>query len=476
LTGALVASAGCTVLGRRPYREPVFYADKWAEQHLCWPLERTLLAAFPDLEGWARRPRLAVARDYQDPASEGVTIWLPPWWHVTREVKQRLVSIVGSRLNLPDPVATWTLSGPQPKVVIRARAKLPESLHFAEVREQITGARDTAPIIGLAAGGQLVVADLEDDSPHILISAGSGGGKSALTRLLAAQALHNGANVVICDFKRTSHNWAKGLPGVTYCRRIDEIHHALVALAAISEERNERAEYTIDVGPPIWVVLEELNATAEKLRDFWDMTRDKSEPKRSPAIMGMKDLLFMGRSARVHVVAIAQRLEANLVGGGSGRENFALRCLCRFTPQTWQMLAADAGRPPRRGKVPGRWHIVSHGVATETQVILVSELDAQSWALTGRPVPPVAALSELARTYVDMRFSPNRVAHTATTPVGLREAAAKLEPPLSLAALRKHSERDARFPPPAGEVNRAKVWHLSDLARWRKERAAGRDG
>ena len=117
---------------------------------------------------------------------------------------------------------------------------------------------------------------MEDDSPHVLVSAGSSGGKSALTGLIACQALHHGAQVVICNFKRVSHNWSKGLPGVTYCRRIDEIHDALVTLAGVAEQRNELAEDpACDLGPRIWVVLEEMHATADKLRDYWAMTREK---------------------------------------------------------------------------------------------------------------------------------------------------------------------------------------------------------
>jgi hypothetical protein len=456
----------------RQAREPVYYADQWAEQHLVWPLERTLIAQFSDFEGWQRRPRLTVPRDYQSPDSVGVCIWLPPWWLLSRDVKARILAIVSSRLNMRDPVATWTLSGPQPKVVIKARAALPESVGWSEVLEHIRAARDVAPILGVAAGGQLVTADLEDDSPHILISAGSGGGKSALSRLIAAQALHNGAHVVIADFKRTSHNWAKGLPGVTYCRRTDEIHQALVTLAAISEERNELAEYTTNLGPPIWVILEEMNATSEKLKDYWFAVLEKDEPKRSPAVSALKDLLFMGRSAGVHVVAIAQRLDASVVGGGSSRENFGVRCLARYTPQSWAMLAADCGRPPRRARTVGRWQICAHSVATECQVVFVPEDTARTWAIAGRPAPPIPGLEH---TPLDVVNSPVRVP-AARTPVGLREAVPLLPgPPLTVAALRKHAQRDPRFPDPAGGVNGAHVFHLEDLVRWRRERVAGQD-
>jgi hypothetical protein len=308
---------------RRPDPEPVTRAEWWHQNHVEWPLNRTLLAAFPDLEVYGRKPA-TVAMDYRDPASEGVVFRYPPWFHATAGFRQQVVDLIASRLGINDPVAIWRTSGAQPCVVVKARAKLPGVVRWAEVKDLIKAAPDTAPVLGLGLGGTLIDADLEDDSPHILISAGSGGGKSALTRLIAAQALHHGGQVVILDFKRTSHNWAKQLSGVTYCRRIEEIHDALVVLAGIAEERNEAAEDPdAEIGPRIWVIFEELNAASEMLRDWWAMTREKDSPKRSPAITALKHLLFMGRSARVHVVAIAQRLDAQLVGGGSGRENFA---------------------------------------------------------------------------------------------------------------------------------------------------------
>lgn len=449
--------------------QPVYAADLWDEQHLIWPVQRTLRAAFPDLEDWKRRPMLSVPRDYKQPSTEGVVFWFPPWWHLTGETKRNVVSIISSRLGITDPVASWAANGIQPKVTIKPRQRVPERVLWTEMLDRINAASDTAPILGLTLGGQVVDADLEDDSPHVLVSAGSGGGKSALTRLIACQALRNGHQVVIADFKRTSHNWAKGLPGVTYCRRIDEIHDALVTLAGVAEDRNERAEDpSADLGPRIWVVLEEMNATADKLKDYWEATREKGSPKRSPAIAGMKDLLFMGRSAKVHVVAIAQRLDAQVVGGGSARENFALRCLTRFTPQAWKMLASDAGNPPNRSRVVGRWHIVAHGEARETQVTWVDEDQARLWALNGRPDPgkfaPLTTPDEPKRL--------ERVAPGATL-VGLREALPHLPgPQLSLAALRKHSERDDRFPAPAGEVNGARVWELDAITGWRRERLA----
>ncbi|MGW1794259.1 hypothetical protein ACWCO0_25855 [Streptomyces tubercidicus] len=41
----------------------------------------------------------------------------------------------------------------------------------------------------------------------------------------------------VLDFKRISHTWARGVPGVTYCRDIAEIHDALIHLAQEGRRR-----------------------------------------------------------------------------------------------------------------------------------------------------------------------------------------------------------------------------------------------
>jgi hypothetical protein len=178
----------------------------------------------------------------------------------------------------------------------------------------------------------------------------------------------------------------------------------------------------------------------------------------------------MGRSARVHVVAIAQRLDAQLVGGGSGRENFALRCLTRFSAQAWKMLASDAGPVPKWSRVVGRWHVVKHGEAHECQVVWISDNEARAWASSGRESCDLAIESTRSIGH----DKPKHLGHVpARTLVGLREALPLLPgPQMSLDALRKHSQRDDRFPPPLAFESGQQVYDLDALIGWRTGRLA----
>jgi hypothetical protein len=414
------------------------------------------------MDGFNRRPFLSVPLDFRDEGTVGTTVWYPSDVHMTPELQRTVVDVVTQKLGLSDTTATWHTTGTQPHVVIRPRRKPPGSATWNDYLDAILAAKETEPVIGVTAGGKLITANLEDDSPHILISAGSGGGKSSLTRLICCQALRRGGQLVVLDYKRTSHNWAKGLPGVTYAKRINEIHDALLTLAGIAEDRNERAEDpNEDLGPRIWLLAEEMNATADKLRDYWDQIREKDEPKRSPAIQALKDLLFMGRSALVHVIAVAQRLDASVVGGGAARENFADRYLCRYTPQSWRMLAGDVWPMPKRSGLVGRWQSIKHGEANETQVIFVDDETARTYANGGVPaienIPYQRKASErvLART------------------CGLRDAVAILPgSEMTLDALRKHSQRDALFPAPVRHDGTQNVYDLDELVAWKTRRDA----
>lgn len=113
---------------------------------------------------------------------------------------------------------------------------IPEALRLSDpgVREQLEALPDSLALIGLTTDGQPVCADLDNESPHVLVCSGTGtgGGTTTVLRTLTAQFLHHGGHALVLDLKRISHRRAHGLPGVSYCRDIVDIHDALVGLQA----------------------------------------------------------------------------------------------------------------------------------------------------------------------------------------------------------------------------------------------------
>jgi hypothetical protein len=190
--------------------------------------------------------------------------------------------------------------------------------------------------------------------------------------------------VVILD-RKGSHRWAIGQPGIDYCTKPAQMHAALLRTAALADERNDLAlheEEDWDPGDRVLVICEELNATIGQLANYWADVREKGDPKKSPAIAALADLLFMGRSAKVNVLAIAQMLTARAIGGPEARENFGIRCLARYTANNWKMLVPEAAMP-RASRTLGRWQVVIGGQAIEVQVAFLTTKQARALANPG---------------------------------------------------------------------------------------------
>ena len=401
-----------------------------------------------------------VPTDYAVEGTFGTRLDLPAGVPITGEIQKRLTEVVGQKLGLTDMDVTWKLQGSAPHALFKPTPQAPRKVTYQDIAEAIRTADRSELVAGLAKHSRVVTLDLNDDSPHVLVSAGSGGGKSVLARLFMAQFLAQGARIVILDKKRFSHQWAKGLPRVTYHngKNIADMHDALIGLAKVGEDRMDLAEKNggeaTDFGGRIVLVFEEMNATIGKLTAYWAEVREKTDPKRSPALEALSDLVNMGRQVEMHVVAIAQQMTANTLGGGSVRESFSVRCLARYTVQTWKMLCADVWPMPRKSTIVGRWQIVTGGQAVATQVAFLTNADAQALARSWE-----------ARELEDM---PDGTASWDSDLVSLRDHFGA-----DYDRRRKQLQRDPQAPEPATRAEHgADLYRRGDLTAW----AAKRDG
>lgn len=422
--------------------EPVV---RWLPEHAqrgLWALQRQARPATSRLSVFRRpgeqlgpRIELAVASPY-----------------LTKEQRQLVSSIIGSKIPVSDLVESWYQVGP--KVVARwtVRKRPPATVGYDRAVEHFPKLAEWEFYIGQGAGNKPSTLSLRDDSPHIAVSAGSGAGKSVLAQLLAVQVLARAGRVVILD-RKGSHRWALGLDGVDYCTQPAQMHDALVRLAALADERNTLAMHEADDWDPgarTLVICEELNATIGQLANYWAETRDKSDPKKSPAVSALADLLFMGRSAKVNVVAIAQMLTARAIGGPEARENFGIRCLARYTNNAWKMLVPEAAMP-RTSRTLGRWQVVIGGQAVEVQVCYLTAVQARALATSG--VDPDGGLSSNVPVDGDM--------------MTLRDAVDAGVLPWSYEASKKRLQRRIGTVPKArGRRGPADLYARRDLAEW----------
>lgn len=510
VTGGALVAAGLAETGRRTAR-----TLKRRQHRREWvrPLHKSLSTS-PVLTSVGITPPmrpeeyLTVPVDYSTNEESEVILKLPEGF-TGGVLKHEIERVVREKLGMSEIIATWRIAGREPYVSIRIAPLPPKRIKWADAASLIAGAPESAPIIGLAARNKPVSIDLDSEAPHVLISASSGGGKSVMVRVIACQLMRHGAHLIVLDAKRHSHRWARDIPNVTYCRSNEEIHDALVWAAAEGERRNllvdEFGEDATKNLPRIVIIAEEMNATITRLKRYWDGTREKSDPKRSPAIDALGEILFMGRAVKENVIAVAQMMTAQTLGGPEARENFAVRILARYTRNAWNMLVPEIQPMPRSSRHSGRVQVCIAGEATETQVLFPSESDAREWAAQRSEnatqdiagpfgMPAADAVPEVSQDAVltgsvqgDQGSTVLGHPHLTLVPgvpseeyrrltgVTLSEAVRDGVLSCSLDVVRRESTRDPEFPEAVERRKSAKVYDRDDLARWERNRprAAG---
>ncbi|MGW5067150.1 hypothetical protein ACWEQJ_13685 [Streptomyces cyaneofuscatus] len=243
------------------------------------------------------------------------------------------------------------------------------------VREHLEALPASQVLIGLADDGQPVCIDLDGEGPHVLVCSGTGGGTTTVLRTLAAQLLHDGSDGLVLDNKRISHRWATGIPGVTYCRDIADIHNALMGLRAELQRRLHLINQGDDVDdlPRLTVLFDAADATLGQLARYWDTVREKGDPKTSPVVGALEDVLFTGPQARIHLLVGAQ-LDTGVLG--QWRETFSTVVLGRVTTRTSKRLAPQIHPTPEPNTQPGRVHVVQGSSTHPTQVLLLTDAEA----------------------------------------------------------------------------------------------------
>ncbi|MDN5915123.1 MAG: ATP-binding protein [Pseudonocardia sp.] len=465
----------------------------------------------------ATRPEqwLHIPRDFQENPGVEMRIDLPSAYDASDGTANHIKTVVRNKLGLAsDTTFHFHTAGNRPYVTCQEPVRPPTKVTYADIMARISQAKETAPIIGLAAGLRAITVDLENDSPHVLVSAGSGAGKSVLLRTILSQALAKGGYGIILDIKRVSHMWAANLPNCEYHRSAEAIHERLLGLQVEVNRRNDLAErYAdidgntdhVDVGPRIWLLAEEMNATINRLNKYWREIKEKGDPNTSPAVEALLDLLFMGRQIKIHVVSVAQMASARTMGGPEARENYATRCLSRYTMNAWRMLCPEVWPMPKKPKQIGRWQIVTAGVATETQIAFFTPREARELALRGRPGTvrdelraPVESLSDVSHDHDDLGQGVRTVPGTAADPaepgpvpadapddaeiveasrlIGLRQAVSEdLVNGMTLESLRKTAQRDVHFPESRGKNGAEKLYDAAELGVWARNRRLAKD-
>ncbi|MHA6751135.1 hypothetical protein ACX31A_09625 [Dermacoccus nishinomiyaensis] len=342
---------------------------------------------------------LTVPTNFRAPGAR-THIVMPADFVRTDAMSASLKSALSDRLGIPasDMSMRWGFTQDAAAVlVLSRRALIPTkaSPRMPEVQEAMTRCKPGAVVLGLARGGRPVVADLDSDSPHLMMGAGSGGGKSVLVSGVCAQLMRQGAAVEILDTKVSSHPWANDLAGrLPYLTATPEIHDALVRLGDEMQRRNDallglgaaaQAE-TVAGYQRMAVVIEEVNTLTPRLKTYWEGMRERTDPKLSPAIAALVEIANMGRAVKCHLVFCGQRLSVDGLGGSREagaqiRASAGVRIVARYDKALWGMVMDGTYRPAPG--IAGRAVTQISGTRRETQTIYWADDDAAVWATGG---------------------------------------------------------------------------------------------
>lgn len=426
------------------------------------------------------RKYLKLPRNYQVREGKIMKIKLPKEY--AGQNNAAIESILRAKLNLSDTTITINSKGRKPYVEVRRKYNPPKSALYSDWTKELAAASESAPIIGVGPQRRLVTVDLDAESPHVLMAAGTGGAKSETMRNVVTQIMRHGAQLVVLDPKRHSHKWAKGLPMVDYFRDTEEIHNALLKLGRIG---SERTRLTDEEDEPnlrrILVIVEEANTLVPRLTKYWSENKPKGAPKASPAIAALGEIMFMGRTAKMNILMLAQSGTVRALGGPEVRENFATRILARHTMNAWRMLVPEASFIPKV-TTKGRLVVVKGAHAERVQGIYWTEdaKPSRDWIMSGTPAtsPAIGRGVTLSRDAVRVPLTSENVCDVTSgvTPhltlvkvperrYNLAEASREGIVPLSADALRQAKRRPGF--PPAGDDGK---WTAVELQEWFRSR------
>ncbi len=257
----------------------------------------------------------------------------------------------------------------------------PDVLDFEKAFRLINDTPEGSSFLGVDGSFKPITVSLDSDSPHVLIVASTGGGKSTVVRSILAPAIAKGALGVILDVKQCSHRWAYGADKIGYAMTLPEIGNALVELGREVHRRNQiirdwpGSVETAPVGPRIVVAFEETNATMTQLKEL-DKRVSKGAYKATEAL---NDVLLLGRAAKVHMAAVMQFPDFRILPQAMV-EQFNARIMIRYTKNAWTKIAWDAGLPQAAPTHDGRGMVVWGGKAREGQLLTLTEQECRAMA------------------------------------------------------------------------------------------------
>lgn len=381
---------------RRTWRERL--PKSWVERYDGWGwVARMALTR----EKMLRRPRAVqekvrgwklvawwLERQLQAEQDAEITMQVPPEAELGEGEQARLTTLVRRRVP-GEWDANWDFRNF--KGTFKHPPRPPSKVEFADVRDLMEALPSSQVLIALGTRNEKVVLDFDEQTPHIGLSIGTGGGKSSTLRCIISQQVRKGARVIIVDPKLISQDCFEGVPGVEIYTELEEQWAAIAEYVVEMDRRYRILKMDKTATFDRWIlVMEEQNDFAEESYLLWSEIKGKKDPARPPVFGNIARSLFKGRQANMNVISVYQRLSARAAGGTEMRDQYGAKILARFSHQAWASLVGTTPRP-KSSRHNGRAIVVVGGDQRKCQLVWVGEAEAREYALNGREplTPPV---------------------------------------------------------------------------------------
>lgn len=151
-----------------------------------FPLHEALALPLRVPEQTDPRRYLHIPKNFSDDAAE-IRVDVPGRLDFSKDL---IADLITQKLALEGVTFSWHVAGRETYVMVKKTRKPPAKalLKDPKIREMMAKAKESAPVIGVGSGGKAVSVDLDADSPHVVISAGTGGGKSTILRTVTCQS------------------------------------------------------------------------------------------------------------------------------------------------------------------------------------------------------------------------------------------------------------------------------------------------
>ncbi len=331
---------------------------------------------------------LTIPRGFRTDPGAVVTLAYPPTWNPDASRQRAIDQLIRRHLGA-DLIpafgafaAVWRHPAAPPEVAPFEGYDLPaHRVHMATL-----------------AGGAKFIADLQDEEPHLLIAAGTGGGKTSAASVPAAHTRAHGWLVDIIDPKRRSYidrktgaNVLTDVPGIRVHTDIEAMMWALeeffLSMLGVNIAVGNRTGWP-GAFPQRLLIVDEFGTFAAMAARMWRRTRGTGP---SPALDQRRQIEWQGRQAGHRLVVAVHQPNLRLFGDSDSRAQYGYRLITgAYTSSLWRMTFGLAPRIEWDARIKGRG-VVGIGEAEElihqAQLTWMPAAERRRYALTG-PAPP----------------------------------------------------------------------------------------